>query len=71
MSKKLKVLAVLLLVVMISSVFAGCSTKQTTKPEEKIKVAFIYVGPKNDGGWTQAHDDGRLYLEQQLPYVQT
>jgi len=71
MSKKLKVLIVLLLVVFVSSIFAGCAPKQTTQPEEKIKVAFVYVGPHNDGGWSQAHDDGRLYLEQQLPYVET
>lgn len=71
MSKKLKVLIVLLLVVFVSSIFAGCAPKQTTQTEEKIKVAFIYVGPHNDGGWSQAHDEGRLYLEQQLPYVET
>jgi basic membrane protein A len=71
MSKKLRVLIVLLLAVFVSSIFAGCAPKQTTQPEEKIKVAFVYVGPRSDGGWTQAHDDGRLYLEQQLPYVQT
>ena len=23
-----------------------------------FKVAWIYVGPHNDGGWSQAHDDG-------------
>jgi basic membrane protein A len=71
MSKKLKVLVILLLAVFVSSVFAGCAPKQTAQPEEKIKVAFVYVGPHNDGGWSQAHDEGRLYLEQQLPYVET
>lgn len=60
MSKKLRVLIVLLLAVFVSSIFAGCAPKQTTQPEEKIKVAFVYVGPRSDGGWTQAHDDGRL-----------
>ncbi len=34
--------------------------------EEKIKVAFVYVGPIGDAGWTWAHDQGRLYLEQEL-----
>jgi basic membrane protein A len=71
MSKKLKVLTLVLLVVLTASVFAGCTSKQAVTPEEKIKVAFIYVGPHNDGGWSQAQDDGRLYLEQQLSYVQT
>src|SRR3954451_11846122 len=31
-----------------------------------LKVAWIYVGPHNDGGWSQAHDDGRLYVQKML-----
>ncbi|MDP9836642.1 simple sugar transport system substrate-binding protein [Neorhizobium huautlense] len=34
--------------------------------QEKTKVCFIYVGPKTDGGWTQAHDIGRMALEKAL-----
>jgi len=30
------------------------------------KVAWIYVGPHNDGGWSQAHDEGRLYVQKKL-----
>jgi basic membrane protein A len=30
------------------------------------KVAFIYVGPHNDHGWSQAHDAGRLYVQKAL-----
>jgi len=33
---------------------------------DKIKAAWVYVGPINDGGWTAAHDVGRKYVEQQL-----
>ena len=33
---------------------------------EPTKVGFVYVGPTNDGGWTQAHDKGRLALEEAL-----
>ncbi|MGA9349903.1 MAG: BMP family ABC transporter substrate-binding protein [Anaerolineae bacterium] len=33
---------------------------------EKPKVAFVYVGPTGDLGWTYAHDQGRLYLEKEL-----
>ncbi len=29
-------------------------------------MAWIYVGPHNDGGWSQAHDDGRLYVQKML-----
>ena len=31
-----------------------------------FKVAWIYVGPHKDGGWSQAHDDGRLYVQKML-----
>ncbi|WP_321369403.1 BMP family ABC transporter substrate-binding protein [uncultured Desulfuromusa sp.] len=33
-----------------------------------IKAAFIYVGPVGDGGWTYAHDQGRIEMEK-LPFV--
>ena len=29
----------------------------------KFNVAFVYVGPVGDGGWTYAHQQGRLYLD--------
>ncbi len=35
-----------------------------TVEEGKTNVAFVYVGPIGDGGWTYAHNQGRLYLEQ-------
>lgn len=34
--------------------------------EGKFNVAFVYVGPIGDGGWTYAHNEGRLYLENEL-----
>ncbi len=39
------------------------SAKRSASP---FKVAWIYVGPHNDGGWSQAHDDGRLYVQKML-----
>ncbi len=33
-----------------------------------IKAAFVYVGPVGDGGWTYAHDQGRIEMEK-LPFV--
>ena len=38
---------------------------------EKTKVAFVYVGPVGDAGWTWAHDQGRLALEKNVPNVET
>lgn len=34
--------------------------------EEALKVAFVYVGPIGDAGWTKKHDEGRLALEEAL-----
>jgi len=31
-----------------------------------LQVAFVYVAPIGDLGWTYAHDEGRLYLEANL-----
>ena len=41
----------------------GTSAKSNAEP---IKAAWIYVGPHNDAGWSQAHDMGRLYVQKQL-----
>ena len=39
----------------------------SAKPEqEPFKAAWIYVGPHTDGGWSQAHDAGRLKVEKAL-----
>ena len=51
-------LGMLLLVLL----FAGCAKKEeATAPEktEPFKVAFIYIGPPGDLGWTHEHDEGR------------
>jgi basic membrane protein A and related proteins len=37
----------------------------------KLKVAFVYVGPVGDAGWTYEHDQGRKYLEAHDPNVTT
>ncbi|MFZ3151630.1 MAG: BMP family ABC transporter substrate-binding protein [Anaerolineaceae bacterium] len=34
-------------------------------------VAFVYVGPHDDGGWSQSHDVGRQYVENTLEGVHT
>lgn len=31
-----------------------------------LKAAWIYVGPHNDGGWSQAHDEGRMGVQEAL-----
>lgn len=34
--------------------------------QSPMKAAWIYVGPHNDGGWSQAHDAGRLAVQKAL-----
>lgn len=36
-----------------------------------VDVGFLYVGPVGDHGWTKTHDDGRLYLEEQVADIYT
>ena len=50
-------------------VLAGCGKKEApvaaapaAKPEP-LHIAFAYVGPVGDGGWTFAHDNGRKAIE--------
>jgi basic membrane protein A len=38
---------------------------------EPIKVAFVYLSPIGDLGWTYAHDQGRLQLVQNIPSAET
>ena len=35
-------------------------------PEEKLKIAYIYIGQPGDMGWTYEHDQGRQVLEEKL-----
>ncbi len=41
------------------------SAPAPAKPEP-LKIAFAYVGPVGDGGWTFAHDNGRKALEKEM-----
>ena len=45
---------------------AATSSARTHKQSKVFKVAWIYVGPHNDHGWSQAHDQGRLYVQKKL-----
>jgi len=37
--------------------------------EGKFNVAMVLIGPHDDGGWSQAHYEGLLYVEQNVPNV--
>ncbi|HOM15168.1 MAG TPA: BMP family ABC transporter substrate-binding protein, partial [Rubrivivax sp.] len=57
---------------------AGCGKKEEPAPQaaapapaaaaasapaEPLKVAWVYIGPVGDAGWTYAHDQGRKAVE--------
>nr|WP_315203875.1 BMP family ABC transporter substrate-binding protein [uncultured Albidiferax sp.] len=44
---------------------ASAPVVEAPKPEP-LKIAFAYVGPVGDGGWSFAHDNGRKALEKEL-----
>ena len=61
-----------------AAVLMGCGKKEVapapaTAPAaaapakaEPLKIAFAYVGPVGDGGWTYAHDNGRKAVEKEF-----
>ena len=62
-----------------AATLAGCGKKEEAAPAaaaasapapapkpEPLKIAFAYVGPVGDGGWTFAHDNGRKAIEKEF-----
>jgi len=37
----------------------------------KLNVAWVLIGPHDDGGWSQAHYEGLQYVQQNVPNVHT
>jgi basic membrane protein A and related proteins len=64
-------LSVLVLVGVLFISRVGVAAQDATPAGEPIKVGFVYVGPIGDLGWTYAHDQGRLALEEAIPKVET
>ena len=52
---------------------SGCSqpAKQETGSETPLQVAFVYNGPIGDLGWIYAHEEGRKYLQEKMPDIET
>ena len=44
---------------------AATGAARSHKQAAAFKAAWIYVGPHNDHGWSQAHDQGRLYVQKE------
>ncbi|MGQ2978263.1 MAG: BMP family ABC transporter substrate-binding protein [Polaromonas sp.] len=62
-----------------SAALIGCGKKEEVAPApapapvaaapakpEPLKIAFAYIGPVGDGGWTFAHDNGRKAIEKEF-----
>jgi basic membrane protein A len=62
-----------------SAALIGCGKKEEPAPApaaspvaaapakpEPLKIAFAYIGPVGDGGWTFAHDNGRKAIEKEF-----
>jgi basic membrane protein A and related proteins len=61
-----------------AAALAGCGKKEEAAPAAPaaapapapkpapLKIAFAYVGPVGDGGWTFAHDNGRKAVEKEF-----
>src|SRR5574343_1649217 len=77
--KKRSMLQVAALTAVAASALVACGKKEEAAPApasapaaaapakaEPLKIAFAYVGPVGDGGWTFAHDNARKALEKEF-----
>lgn len=54
-------------------ILIACAAPEPARIDEsdqQLKVAFIYNGPIGDLGWIFAHEQGRKYLQEQMPQIQ-
>jgi basic membrane protein A and related proteins len=77
--QKRSLLKMAALTAVASAALVGCGKKEEPAPvaapapaasaaapkPEPLKIAFAYVGPVGDGGWTFAHDSARKALEKE------
>ena len=64
MSRRMGVLALTL--VTAAALSALTAATAGARQSAALKAAWIYVGPAADHGWSQAHNDGRLYVQKML-----
>jgi simple sugar transport system substrate-binding protein len=79
--QKRSLLKIAALTAVASAALVGCGKKEEAAPAapapapaasapapkaEPLKIAFAYVGPVGDGGWTFAHDSARKALEKEF-----
>jgi basic membrane protein A len=64
--RKLALAAAMVVAAAAAAVLALGTSPGSAKSNAAFKAAWIYVGPHNDGGWSQAHDQGRLFVQKAL-----
>jgi len=63
---QLLVFLALLVSLVVPGVLFAAGSKEVVEEEEVFRVAFVYIGPPGDLGWTYEHDRGRKMLEEKL-----
>jgi len=67
----------LTLLIILGLVLAACGPEKVGNFEipaiqkGKFNVAMVLIGPHNDGGWSQAHYEGLVYIQDKVPNVHT
>ena len=75
--QKRSLLKIAALTAVAGAALVGCGKKEEAAPApapaasapakpEPLKIAFAYVGPVGDGGWTFAHDSARKAVEKEF-----
>jgi len=54
------------LILTLAATAAVIGFSASAQAADKLKVCFLYVGSKTDGGYTQAHDLGRQMVDKEL-----
>jgi basic membrane protein A and related proteins len=64
-----KRLALISFIILMS--FSACAQANIEKDTKQLKVVFVYNGPIGDLGWIYAHEQGRKYLQENMPQIET
>jgi simple sugar transport system substrate-binding protein len=63
---KIKIFSILISVLILISIFLTACQPAGLKEGEKLVFGLLMVGPYNDHGWSQAHYDAGLYLQEKF-----
>ena len=65
-NRRFMLVALVACLALAAALAASLASAKPGKANKAFKVAWIYPGPYNDGGWSSAHDAGRKYAEKVL-----